>query len=93
MPLYEYNCPKCDHTEDFIKPMEERHESEVCSKCGADMIHNSVAGLPLFRLGQGFWYRNDYTYGSQKELDVALKENDMHQKAWDKKQKNEEGMG
>ncbi len=92
MPIYQYNCLKCDHHEDYIKPVDDRNTPETCDKCGSTMIHQEVAGLPLFRLGQGFWYRNDYTYGSQKELDDALKENDMHQRNWDKKQKNEEGL-
>lgn len=92
MPLYQFSCQKCDHREDFIKPLDDRNIPEVCSKCGGEMLHDEVAGKPLFRLGAGFWYRNNYENNSQKELEAALRENDAHQRSWDKRQKLEEGL-
>lgn len=60
MPIYEYQCPKCQHTfEEWVKASES-HGQEPCPKCGEPspriMSHTS------FVLKGGGWYVSDYGY-------------------------------
>lgn len=60
MPIYEYQCPKCQHTfEEWVK-VSESHRQEPCPKCGEPspriMSHTS------FVLKGGGWYVSDYGY-------------------------------
>jgi putative FmdB family regulatory protein len=60
MPIYEYQCPKCQHTfEEWVKASE-CHGQEPCPKCGEPspriMSHTS------FVLKGGGWYVSDYGY-------------------------------
>ena len=60
MPIYEYQCPKCQHTfEEWVKASES-HGQELCPKCGEPspriMSHTS------FVLKGGGWYVSDYGY-------------------------------
>jgi putative FmdB family regulatory protein len=81
MPCYQYIC-ECGESTEKIRPFSEFDIIEVCPNCGKDMrksIHN-----PLWIKADGFWYRNDYQNSSKKELEDALKENDIHRKTYDK---------
>ncbi|WP_298997917.1 zinc ribbon domain-containing protein [uncultured Desulfovibrio sp.] len=60
MPIYEYQCPKCQHTfEEWVK-VSESHGQEPCPECGEPspriMSHTS------FVLKGGGWYVSDYGY-------------------------------
>ena len=60
MPIYEYQCPKCQHTfEEWVKASESQGQ-EPCPKCGEPspriMSHTS------FVLKGGGWYVSDYGY-------------------------------
>ena len=60
MPIYEYQCPKCQHRfEEWVK-VSEAHGQEPCPKCGEPspriMSHTS------FVLKGGGWYVSDYGY-------------------------------
>jgi putative FmdB family regulatory protein len=60
MPIYEYQCPKCQHRfEEWVK-LADAHGQEPCPKCGAPapriMSHTS------FVLKGGGWYVSDYGY-------------------------------
>ncbi|MGV6995235.1 FmdB family zinc ribbon protein [Desulfovibrio sp. QI0430] len=60
MPIYEYQCPKCQHTfEEWVKASES-HGQEPCPQCGEPspriMSHTS------FVLKGGGWYVSDYGY-------------------------------
>ena len=37
MPVYTYQCPKCKHSEDVIKPFSEATKTENCECCGEEM--------------------------------------------------------
>ena len=60
MPIYEYQCPKCQHRfEEWVK-LADAHGQEPCPKCGTPapriMSHTS------FVLKGGGWYVSDYGY-------------------------------
>lgn len=39
MPLYEFHCKVCGHSEDFMLKMEDRNTEQDCWKCGGPMAH------------------------------------------------------
>jgi putative FmdB family regulatory protein len=38
MPLYSYECPTCDHVEEALRTVAERHADLMCPKCSAGMV-------------------------------------------------------
>lgn len=69
MPIYEYQCPKCQHRfEEWVK-VSEAHGQEPCPKCGEPspriMSHTS------FVLKGGGWYVSDYGYRKGVKEDGA----------------------
>ena len=62
MPIYEYQCPKCQHTfEEWVKASES-HGQEPCPKCGEPS--SRIMSHTSFVLKGGGWYVSDY--GSRK---------------------------
>lgn len=57
MPAYEYKCVTCEHIEEISKPISEATTSELCKKCGADMIKQFGTFGIQFK-GTGF-YKTD----------------------------------
>lgn len=44
MPMYNYECPKCDHKDWDIRRIAARHDLMVCTKCGTAMERDMSAG-------------------------------------------------
>lgn len=60
MPIYEYQCPKCQHTfEEWVKASES-HGQEPCPKCGESSPR--IMSQTSFVLKGGGWYVDDYGY-------------------------------
>ena len=60
MPIYEYQCPKCQHTfEEWVKASES-HGQELCPKCGEPSPR--IMSQTSFVLKGGGWYVDDYGY-------------------------------
>ena len=60
MPIYEYQCPKCQHTfEEWVKASES-HGQEPCPKCGEPS--SRIMSQTSFVLKGGGWYVSDYGY-------------------------------
>ena len=60
MPIYEYQCPKCQHTfEEWVKASES-HGQEPCPKCGEPSPR--IMSQTSFVLKGGGWYVSDYGY-------------------------------
>ena len=36
MPIYEYECEKCDHVTETLRPMDRADESLACEACGSE---------------------------------------------------------
>ena len=58
MPTYEYKCPKCNHSVDYMHGMNEKYNF-FCPKCKTLMIKQVGQGGHLRFIGDGF-YENDY---------------------------------
>jgi putative FmdB family regulatory protein len=63
MPLYEYQCRKCQETVEVIQRMSDPPQS-LCAKCGGDM--KKLISSPAIQFkGSGF-YKTDYASSSSK---------------------------
>lgn len=40
--LYSFNCPKCSHNFDVVKPCAERNDPEICEKCSTVAVREFV---------------------------------------------------
>jgi putative FmdB family regulatory protein len=64
MPTYQYECKKCGHKFENMKPISKRDES-VCPKCGnTDNTRFIGTGAGFILRGEGF-YENDYKKASE----------------------------
>jgi len=64
MPLYEYQCSKCDSKIEVIQRMSDPPQ-EHCPKCGGDM--KKVISAPAIQFkGSGF-YKTDYASSKPSE--------------------------
>lgn len=60
MPIYEYQCPKCQHVfEEWVKASD-AHGQEPCPQCGAPSPR--IMSQTSFVLKGGGWYVSDYGY-------------------------------
>ncbi len=83
MPLYEFQCKKCEVvTEEILKIKEYSKKKFNCPKCGIKM--EQTVGRPLFKMGIGHWSFNDYNYSA----DITTKIIDGHRKIHDNTPKN-----
>ena len=60
MPIYEYQCPKCQRVfEEWVKASE-AHGQEPCPECGTPS--SRIISQTSFVLKGGGWYVSDYGY-------------------------------
>lgn len=60
MPIYEYQCPKCQHVfEEWVKASD-AHGQEPCPRCGTPSPR--IMSQTSFVLKGGGWYVSDYGY-------------------------------
>ena len=67
MPLYDFGCEECGHSEELL--LSSSGSSEItltCPKCGNETMRRQV-GLSSFQLKGGGWYRDGYTKNNKKE--------------------------
>ena len=38
MPNYDYKCVTCEHSKEVNKPISDATVTEICDKCGAEMV-------------------------------------------------------
>ena len=38
MPLYNYECPKCNTRFEVVRSIKDHKKSEICPKCGTDSV-------------------------------------------------------
>ena len=41
MPIYEYECQKCNHVTDALRKMDDADQQIDCEKCGSDQTHRA----------------------------------------------------
>lgn len=80
MPIYEYGCAKCKHTEEifFNKPIADVVDPITCPECGSEeyarLISKSTFDVPGGSMYEGKrnWKKNLNTY---QQADVLMNEN------------------
>lgn len=60
MPLFEYLCPKCDTSFEYILNLTEPMD-RTCPECGCEM--ERVISKPNFSLKGGGWFKDNYEQG------------------------------
>jgi len=70
MPIYEYQCVKCEHVFDAIQNISDAPLTE-CPECG-DKVRKCVSGPAIQFKGSGF-YITDYTNKGKKSDDKGAK--------------------
>lgn len=66
MPIYEYQCTKCDHKMEALQKMSEK-PLLVCPSCGKRGLSKLISAAS-FRLKGGGWYETDFKTGNKKQL-------------------------
>ncbi len=58
MPIYEYQCEKCNHRLEMIQKTSDPAPTK-CPKCGQDSLRRRIS-LTSFRLKGKGWYETDF---------------------------------
>ncbi len=66
MPIYEYQCKKCEHQLEALQKMSEKPLLD-CPACGKPAL-NKLVSAASFRLKGGGWYETDFKTGNKKQL-------------------------
>ena len=66
MPIYEYQCTKCEHKLEALQKMSEKPLLD-CPACGKPSLSKLVSAAS-FRLKGGGWYETDFKTGNKKQL-------------------------
>jgi putative FmdB family regulatory protein len=66
MPIYEYQCQKCQHQFETIRKISDP-PLVTCPTCGDDSLRKLVSKA-AFRLKGGGWYETDFKSGSKKNV-------------------------
>jgi len=66
MPIYEYQCEKCEHQFDTLQKISEK-PLKKCPECGKMSLTKLVSAAG-FRLKGGGWYETDFKSGNKKNL-------------------------
>ena len=66
MPIYEYQCKKCEHKLEALQKMSDSPLLK-CPECGKKSLSKLVSAAS-FRLKGGGWYETDFKTGNKKQL-------------------------
>lgn len=67
MPIYEFQCNKCEKRFEKILSLSESSKNIECN-CPKKAPSKKVVSAPSFRLGGKGWYETDFKTGSKKNL-------------------------
>lgn len=87
MPIYEYQCSKCQHQMEALRKISDAPLLD-CPACGKPSLTKLVSAAS-FRLKGGGWYETDFKTGNKKQLaesDSSSKGNGDSPGAGDKKE-------
>ena len=59
MPLYQYACHGCDHTEEVQQRLDERPMT-TCPKCEMDLLYRVIGKTSFSLVGSG-WAKDGYS--------------------------------
>ena len=66
MPIYEYQCTKCEHKMEALQKMSEKPLLD-CPACGKPGLSKLISAAS-FRLKGSGWYETDFKTGNKKQL-------------------------
>ena len=72
MPIYEYQCEKCQHTLEALQKFSEKPLRE-CPECGKHTLKRLVSA-PMFRLAGSGWYETDFKSENERKRNLAGKD-------------------
>ena len=67
MPIYEFQCSKCNKKFEKILSISESNKKIKCDCC-KDAFAKKIVSAPSFRLEGKGWYETDFKTGSKKNL-------------------------
>jgi len=71
MPIYEYQCSKCDHHLEALQKISDKPLRE-CPECGRHTLKRLMSA-PLFRLAGSGWYETDFKSDNEQKRNLAQK--------------------
>ncbi len=71
MPIYEYQCSKCDHHLEALQKISDKPLRE-CPECGRHTLKRLMSA-PLFRLAGSGWYETDFKSDKEQKRNLAQK--------------------
>ena len=75
MPIYEYQCSKCDKIFERIVSVADSTKTVFCD-CSPKAKAKKIISAPSFRLEGSGWYETDFKTGNKKNLvqsDIKVK--------------------
>lgn len=87
MPIYEYQCQKCQHQFETIRKISDP-PLLTCPTCGTDSLKKLVSKA-AFRLKGGGWYETDFKSGSKKNVIADEKTSGGEKTSGDEKKSGE----
>jgi len=69
MPIYEYQCQKCEHVLEALQKIAEE-PLRFCPECGAEELKRLLSA-PRFRLKGSGWYETDFKKDKDKRRNLA----------------------
>lgn len=69
MPIYEYQCQKCEHVLEALQKISEE-PLRFCPECGAEELKRLISA-PRFRLKGSGWYETDFKKDKDKRRNLA----------------------
>jgi putative FmdB family regulatory protein len=72
MPIYEYQCAKCQHHLEALQKFSDKPLRE-CPECGKHSLKRLVSA-PMFRLAGSGWYETDFKSDKEGRRNLAGKD-------------------
>jgi putative FmdB family regulatory protein len=69
MPIYEYQCTKCDHHLEALQKISDKPLRE-CPECGKHSLKRLMSA-PMFRLAGSGWYETDFKSDKEQKRNLA----------------------
>lgn len=69
MPIYEYQCQKCEHVLEALQKISEE-PLRFCPECGVEGLKRLISA-PRFRLKGSGWYETDFKKDKDKRRNLA----------------------
>ncbi len=65
MPIYDYQCSACGHSDEVMRKVSASSEAEPCPACG-ELAFSKQLSAPSFQLSGTGWYATDFKNSGSK---------------------------